>query len=122
IRPEHLHDGTTDIYLCGPPPMVEAVRGFLDDEGLQVTHFYYEKFTPATAVPDQSAERATESAEPTEEAALAVDPSPSTPETETSTTTTAAAADIPVAAPAPVAEPVAPAAATTAPAAPHGPA
>ncbi len=100
IRPEHLHDGTTDIYLCGPPPMVEAVRGFLDDEGLQVTHFYYEKFTPATAVPDQSAEPAAESAEPTEEAALVVDTSPSTPETE----------------------PAAPAAATTAPAAPHGPA
>ncbi|PAY23018.1 hypothetical protein CEY15_10700 [Dietzia natronolimnaea] len=57
IRPEHLHDGTADIYLCGPPPMVEAVRGFLDAEGLQVTHFYYEKFTPATAVPDQSAEQ-----------------------------------------------------------------
>ncbi|MDJ0422093.1 benzoate 1,2-dioxygenase electron transfer component BenC [Dietzia kunjamensis] len=100
IRPEHLHDGTTDIYLCGPPPMVEAVRGFLDDEGLQVTHFYYEKFTPATAVPDRSAESAAESAEPTEEAALVVDTSPSTPETE----------------------PAAPAAATTAPAAPHGPA
>ncbi|MDN4505397.1 benzoate 1,2-dioxygenase electron transfer component BenC [Dietzia maris] len=100
IRPEHLHDGTTDIYLCGPPPMVEAVRGFLDDEGQQVTHFYYEKFTPATAVPDQSAEPAAESAEPTEEAALVVDTSPSTPETE----------------------PAAPAAATTAPAAPHGPA
>ncbi|WP_407335816.1 benzoate 1,2-dioxygenase electron transfer component BenC [Dietzia kunjamensis] len=100
IRPEHLHDGTTDIYLCGPPPMVEAVRGFLDDEGLQVTHFYYEKFTPATAVPDQSAEPAAESAEPTEGAALVVDTSPSTPETE----------------------PAAPAAATTAPAAPHGPA
>ncbi|MDV3356042.1 benzoate 1,2-dioxygenase electron transfer component BenC [Dietzia maris] len=100
IRPEHLHDGTTDIYLCGPPPMVEAVRGFLDDEGLQVTHFYYEKFTPATAVPDRSAEPAAESAEPTEEAALVVDTSPSTPETE----------------------PAAPAAATTAPAAPHRPA
>ena len=51
ITPEHLHDGTADIYLCGPPPMVEAVRGHLDAEGLQVTHFYYEKFTPATAVP-----------------------------------------------------------------------
>lgn len=100
IRPEHLHDGTTDIYLCGPPPMVEAVRGFLDDEGLQVTHFYYEKFTPATAVPDQSAESTAESAEPREETALVVDTSPSTPETE----------------------PAAPAAATTAPAAPHRPA
>ena len=86
IRPEHLHDGTTDIYLCGPPPMVEAVRGFLDSEGLQVTHFYYEKFTPATAVPDRSADPAPAPAEPAEDAALVVvDPSPSTPETATPT-------------------------------------
>lgn len=54
ITPDHLHDGTADIYLCGPPPMVEAVRGHLDSEGLQVTHFYYEKFTPATAVPAEA--------------------------------------------------------------------
>ena len=26
IEPEHLNDGDVDIYLCGPPPMVEAVR------------------------------------------------------------------------------------------------
>ncbi len=26
IRPEHLYDGDVAIYLCGPPPMVEAVR------------------------------------------------------------------------------------------------
>ncbi|MFL0579233.1 benzoate 1,2-dioxygenase electron transfer component BenC [Dietzia sp. 179-F 9C3 NHS] len=66
IRPEHLHGGSTDIYLCGPPPMVEAVRGFLDDEGLQVTHFYYEKFTPAAAAPAPPAPAATgtEPAEP----------------------------------------------------------
>ena len=50
IRPEHLHGGEADIYLCGPPPMVESVRTFLDDEGLEVTHFYYEKFTPATGI------------------------------------------------------------------------
>ena len=87
IRPEHLHDGTTDIYLCGPPPMVEAVRGFLDDEGLQVTHFYYEKFTPAAAAPATPAPAATgtEPAEPVEEAALVVEPSTSTPATGTDT-------------------------------------
>ena len=51
ITPDHLHDGTADIYLCGPPPMVEAVRSHLDAENLQVTHFYYEKFTPA-ALPE----------------------------------------------------------------------
>lgn len=61
IRPEHLHDGTADVYLCGPPPMVEAVRTFLDEEGLEVTHFYYEKFTPAaTAAPEPAAGEAPE--------------------------------------------------------------
>ncbi|MEH6819490.1 MAG: benzoate 1,2-dioxygenase electron transfer component BenC [Dietzia psychralcaliphila] len=55
IRREHLHNGTADIYLCGPPPMVESVRTFLDTEGLEVRHFYYEKFTPATVVGDGAA-------------------------------------------------------------------
>ena len=27
IEPEHLNDGDVDVYLCGPPPMVDAVRG-----------------------------------------------------------------------------------------------
>jgi len=26
MRPEHMYDGDVAIYLCGPPPMVEAVR------------------------------------------------------------------------------------------------
>lgn len=79
IRPEHLHDGTADIYLCGPPPMVESVRTFLDTEGLEVTHFYYEKFTPATVAGDGAADpRArvesttpVETPEPTAHAAVA---------------------------------------------------
>ena len=33
IEPAHLNDGDVDIYLCGPPPMVEAVRGWLDRTG-----------------------------------------------------------------------------------------
>ncbi|MDV8000724.1 benzoate 1,2-dioxygenase electron transfer component BenC [Rhodococcus sp. IEGM 1408] len=55
IRPEHVHNGEADVYLCGPPPMVESVRTFLDSEKLEVTHFYYEKFTPATGVPGGAA-------------------------------------------------------------------
>lgn len=46
---EHLHDGDADIYLCGPPPMVEAVRTFLNDLDSPPTNFYYEKFTPNAA-------------------------------------------------------------------------
>ncbi|MFN3338392.1 MAG: benzoate 1,2-dioxygenase electron transfer component BenC, partial [Dietzia sp.] len=73
IRPEHLHGGAADIYLCGPPPMVESVRTYLDTEGLEVTHFYYEKFTPATVVGDGAAATGTdpESTTPVELSAVA---------------------------------------------------
>lgn len=45
IEPAHLHDGDVDIYLCGPPPMVEAVSRFIRDRGLQPASFHHEKFT-----------------------------------------------------------------------------
>lgn len=44
IEPAHLHDGEVDIYLCGPPPMVEAVSGFIRERGIQPANFFYEKF------------------------------------------------------------------------------
>lgn len=44
IEPAHLHDGEVDIYLCGPPPMVEAVSTFIRERGIQPAHFYHEKF------------------------------------------------------------------------------
>lgn len=43
--------GNCDLYLCGPPPMVEAVRTALRDRGLAPAHFHYEKFAPTEAVP-----------------------------------------------------------------------
>ena len=33
IRPAHLYDGDVAVYLCGPPPMVEAVRTHVTDAG-----------------------------------------------------------------------------------------
>lgn len=39
-----LHDGEVDIYLCGPPPMVEAVNQYLRDQGVKPVSFHYEKF------------------------------------------------------------------------------
>ncbi len=39
-----LHDGEVDIYLCGPPPMVEAVNQYLRDQGIKPVSFHYEKF------------------------------------------------------------------------------
>lgn len=46
---EHLNAGNCDIYLCGPPPMVEAVRDFLEEKGVEPANLYYEKFSPSEA-------------------------------------------------------------------------
>src|SRR3954464_7174088 len=45
IEPEHLNGGDVDVYLCGPPPMVDAVRSFLTAQSVAPTNFYYEKFS-----------------------------------------------------------------------------
>ena len=45
MTPEHLNNGIVDIYLCGPPPMVDAVRTYLSDQGITPANFYYEKFS-----------------------------------------------------------------------------
>lgn len=50
IEPSHLNGGELDVYLCGPPPMVEAVRGWLAEQGVTPAAFYYEKFSPSGAV------------------------------------------------------------------------
>lgn len=44
IAAGQLNDGDVDIYLCGPPPMVEAVNQDLRQRGIQPANFYYEKF------------------------------------------------------------------------------
>lgn len=41
-----LNGGDVDVYLCGPPPMVDAVRRHFNDTGIQPRSFHYEKFTP----------------------------------------------------------------------------
>jgi benzoate/toluate 1,2-dioxygenase reductase component len=64
--PEHLHDGDAAVYLCGPPPMVEAVRTHVAGLGVAPSGFYYEKFALA-AVPTEAAE---EVAEPEPEAVV----------------------------------------------------
>jgi benzoate/toluate 1,2-dioxygenase reductase component len=42
-----LHGGDVDLYLCGPPPMVDAVRTYLHDKGVKPANFYFEKFSPS---------------------------------------------------------------------------
>jgi len=46
IPVEALNEGDVDVYLCGPPPMVDAVRQYFDDNGMKPNSFHYEKFTP----------------------------------------------------------------------------
>lgn len=45
-----LHGGDCDVYLCGPPPMVEAVRRHFSTIGVTPAVFHYEKFNPAETV------------------------------------------------------------------------
>ncbi|MDU9391969.1 benzoate 1,2-dioxygenase electron transfer component BenC [Pseudomonas japonica] len=47
IEPGHLNDGDVDVYLCGPPPMVEAVSRYLGEQGIEPVNFYFEKFAAA---------------------------------------------------------------------------
>ncbi len=42
-----LADGRADVYACGPPAMVDAVRTWLNANGLAGVSLYYEKFVPS---------------------------------------------------------------------------
>jgi benzoate/toluate 1,2-dioxygenase reductase subunit len=47
IAPEQLHGGNVDVYLCGPPAMVDAVRGWLGAQRVTPASFHTEKFSPS---------------------------------------------------------------------------
>ena len=49
IEPRHLNEGDVDVYLCGPPPMVEAVSQYIREQGIAPVNFYYEKFAASAA-------------------------------------------------------------------------
>lgn len=53
VEPKYLNDGDVDVYLCGPPAMVEGVRTHLADNGITPAHFYYEKFAVSAGVDTQ---------------------------------------------------------------------
>ncbi|MNZ57223.1 Anthranilate 1,2-dioxygenase electron transfer component [compost metagenome] len=40
-----LREAPFDMYLCGPPPMVESVKTWLQDQQLGHGNLYFEKFT-----------------------------------------------------------------------------
>ncbi|KAA0946003.1 MULTISPECIES: benzoate 1,2-dioxygenase electron transfer component BenC [unclassified Pseudomonas] len=52
---ELLNDGEVDVYLCGPPPMVDAVRQHFKSQGVTPASFHYEKFTPNAIVTGDAA-------------------------------------------------------------------
>jgi benzoate/toluate 1,2-dioxygenase reductase subunit len=49
VEPGWMNGGDVDVYLCGPVPMVEAVRGWLGSTGIQPANFYFEKFSASSA-------------------------------------------------------------------------
>jgi benzoate/toluate 1,2-dioxygenase reductase subunit len=50
VEANHLNGGDVDVYLCGPPPMVDAIRVWLAEQSVTPANFYYEKFAPSGAV------------------------------------------------------------------------
>jgi len=53
VEPGQLNGGDVDVYLCGPPPMVDAVRAWLGEQSVTPAKFYYEKFSPSGSHVDQ---------------------------------------------------------------------
>ena len=43
-----LNGGEADVYVCGPPPMVEGVRKWMDGVGVAPKGFYFEKFSASS--------------------------------------------------------------------------
>ncbi len=53
VEASHLNGGDVDVYLCGPPPMVDAFRAWLGEQSVTPANFYYEKFSPSGSLVDQ---------------------------------------------------------------------
>jgi len=53
VEPGWLNGGDADVYLCGPVPMVDAVRNWFTSIGVQPANFYYEKFSASSATGSQ---------------------------------------------------------------------
>ncbi|WP_095587431.1 benzoate 1,2-dioxygenase electron transfer component BenC [Actibacterium ureilyticum] len=49
VTAQDLNGGDCDVYLCGPPPMVDAVRDHFARLGVEPANFYFEKFNPTEA-------------------------------------------------------------------------
>ena len=47
LRPELLDANGSDVYLCGPPPMIEAAERWLRAQGVPASQVHAEKFLPS---------------------------------------------------------------------------
>ena len=47
LRDEIMNGGDTEVYLCGPPPMVDAAEKYLADKGVEPSLVHAEKFVPS---------------------------------------------------------------------------
>ena len=47
LAPGQLNGGDIDVYVCGPPPMVEGVRKWMGTVGVTPKNFLFEKFSSA---------------------------------------------------------------------------
>jgi len=47
LRPEILNGGDCEIYLCGPPPMIDAAESWLYANGVNPILVHAEKFVPS---------------------------------------------------------------------------
>lgn len=47
LEPKMLNDGDVDVYLCGPPPMVDAVSDYMKSNNMTPASFHYERFIPS---------------------------------------------------------------------------
>lgn len=48
LTPANLNEGNADVYVCGPPPMVEGVRKWMAGAGVTPANFYFEKFSASS--------------------------------------------------------------------------
>ena len=47
LREEILNAGDCEIYLCGPPPMIDAAEAWLSERGHDSSLVHAEKFVPS---------------------------------------------------------------------------
>ena len=47
LRPDVLNGGDCDVYLCGPPPMIDAAEAWLSKNGISASDVHAEKFVPS---------------------------------------------------------------------------